>query len=612
MIQAASKKIQGSSTNRLPLILDTRYPILVRMDAVEEIKERLAIEDVIGEYLQLKRAGSNLKAISPFTNEKTPSFIVSPEKQIWHDFSSGKGGNMFTFVMEMEGLDFKGALEFLARKAGVDLVKYQRSGSAEREEQKKRLFELLELATKFYQVQFKQSNQALTYVFKNRGFNKDTALKFRLGYAPDSKADLCNFLASKGFTLAQTQAAGLAARGKRDAVDMFRGRLMIPLMDPFGRTIGFTARLLVDRKDAPKYINTPQTLLYDKSRHVFGLHLAKESIRMNKFVVAAEGNLDVMSSHQANVANVVASAGTAMTEQHLKALSRLTNDVRLAFDQDDAGRAATERVIPLAAKTGVNLSIVYIGGSKDPDELIRKDAKAWAKAVNEPVYALDWLIDYYKNRLDIKTAQGKKQFSDTILAVIKKLSDSVEQEHYLRQVADTLGVSLAALQPKMDSPGTPATFKKVSRDLSHDIDALHETKKTQNQLLSLALFNTSVRDVLASVETEMLIEEPARKVLSFLKEHLDFSGNVAAQPELKRITDYVKMLSLQFEELYGAIEDKELHYEAARLRNRLIEQYVRNRKTELSKRLETTSDPETKSLLEEAKKLDKLLNLTRE
>src|SRR5579884_1618868 len=293
------------------------------MDAVDEVKQRLSIEDVVGEYVPLKRAGRNWKGLSPFTNEKTASFIVSPEKQIWHDFSSGKGGNMFSFVMEVEGLDFKAALELLARKAGIDIEQYRtrRPGGPNKE----RLYGLLELATKFYQVQFSNNKKTLDYVLTKRRFSKETALEWRLGYSPNTGKALVNFAKSKGFTEAEIKLAGLSSQSYRGTVqDMFRGRLMIPLQDPQARVIGFTARLLTDDPQAPKYINTPQTVLYDKSRHIYGLHLAKEAIRKSDFAVLVEGNLDVVASHQAGIRQVVATAGTALTESQLKALSRFS------------------------------------------------------------------------------------------------------------------------------------------------------------------------------------------------------------------------------------------------------------------------------------------------
>ena len=220
---------------------------------------------------------------------------------------------MFSFVMEVEGLDFKATLEHLARKAGIDLEQFRTPANGKRGPNKERLFAVLEAATHFYQVQFSKNKPALEYVFKTRQFTKQTALAWKLGYAPNTGTAVVDFLRSKMFTEAEIKQAGLSAQRYRGLADMFRGRLMIPLQNAQGRVIGFTARALTDSKDAPKYINTPQTPLYDKSRHVYGLHLAKETIRTSGFVVVAEGNLDVIASHQAGVAQVVATAGTALT-----------------------------------------------------------------------------------------------------------------------------------------------------------------------------------------------------------------------------------------------------------------------------------------------------------
>lgn len=580
------------------------------MDAVDEVKQRLSIEDVVGEYAELKRAGRNFKAISPFTNEKTASLMVSPEKQIWHDFSSGKGGDMFTFVMEMEGQDFKGALDILARKAGVDLSQFQSRSNQGNSKLKKRLHEANELAAKFYQVHLSKSAQAIDYVFKKRQINKEAALSFRLGYAPNNGGALTDFLLKKGFTADELKKAGLSTQRAGRPSDMFRGRIMIPLMDPTGQVIGFTGRLLNDEPHAPKYLNTPQTLLYDKSRHVFGLHLAKQAIRTSKFSVIVEGNMDVVASHQVHVDNVVATAGTAITEQHLKALARFVPDVRLAFDQDQAGIAAAERAIPLASKAGVNLSMVTVKGAKDPDELIQKDPQAWEQAIDQPEYALDWLMRVYSERLDLHTAQGKRQYSDVMLAVIRGLDDQVEQEHYLEKLGKTLGVSKDALLSKLkNKPITPR--KKYAQPAPIDRKTV-EVIKAQNHLLALTLLVPNLRQHLRPLSPDMLPESSARQLLVFLREHPDFTGSAQEVSGLKDLADYSKILVVIFEELYQNLEAMELRYEAARLQVRLIERYVKTQKAALSHALHTSDDQQTQALLTKAKALDALLKITKE
>lgn len=580
----------------------------VLMDAVEEVKSRLSIEDVISEYVQLKRAGRNWRGLSPFSNEKTPSFMVSPEKQIWHDFSSGRGGNMFSFVMEVEGLDFKGALELLARKAGIDIEQY-RTSSQRSGPNKERLYQLLELSSKFYQVQFSRHKKALEYVLKKRDFTKETVLEWRLGYAPNNGSALVVYAKSKGFTEAELKQTGLSAQAYRGGTqDMFRGRIMIPLQDPQGRVIGFTARLLDDDPKAPKYINTPQTILYDKSRHIYGLHLAKESIRKSKFVVMVEGNLDVIASHQAGVKQVVATAGTALTEPNLKALSRFTGDIRLAFDADKAGIAATERAIPIASRVKVSLSVIDIPSGKDPDELIRQNPELWQETIHKNEYALDWLIKRYSKELDITSAQGKRQFSDILLPVVRALSDEVERDHYLNAIAKKIDVSREALGQKLQkTPSlTPETRQRRIKVEPAKLDRIAvENKKTQDNFLCLMLMRVTLREFLDLITPDMLFTDEARELLKTLKTHPDFDGK---DPKIvKNQADYVKILSLLYEELYQGLELNELHYEAARLQARLVETFIKTQKNKLARELSDADEKTTRRLLEQVKQYDVLL-----
>lgn len=591
------------------------------MDAVEEIKNRLSIEDVVSQYVELKRAGRNFKGLSPFSSEKSPSFIVSPEKQIWHDFSSGKGGDMFTLVMELEGIDFKDALELLARQAGVDLAQFRNASSGKDGQQKKRLLLAVEAAARFYQLHLNKHRAALEYLRTKRQFSKETILQFRLGYAPNNEDALTVYLMKKGFTASEIKRAGLSTQRYRGMGDMFRGRIMVPLMDPQGQVIGFTARLLEDNPNAPKYINTPQTPLYDKSRHVFGLHLAKESIRKSNFAVIAEGNLDVIASQQAKVANVVATAGTALTEQQLKILGRLTPDVRLAFDQDRAGQNATERAIPIASKAGVNLSIINVPEGKDPDELIKKDPELWKRAINTPQYAVDWLISHYAAQLDLTTGPGKRRLSDQVLAVVKNLDDAVERDHYITKLADLLEVNPAALQSKLISTKTARTqtVKRNSKTQPVLDKELTDLLKAQNHMLCLTLLQPEVRDFLKPLTAAMFLEDHARLLFEHLKKHSDYEikeGTLTlpgvAGEEVHNVQNYGKMLSLLYEELYRDLEITELRYEAARLQVRLVSTYVKTQKEKIATALDNADDKQTERLLQAARAFDQLLNSVKE
>ena len=582
------------------------------MDAKDEVRARLSIEDVIGEYVQLKRAGRNWKGLSPFSAERTPSFVVSPDKQIWHDFSSGKGGDLFSFVMEVEGLDFRQALELLARRAGIDLEQYDKGPRGPSGKSKERLYEALELATKFYQTQFAHSNVALEYVLKTRAFSKETALEWRLGYSPNNGMALIDFLKNKGFTTEELKLAGLT---NQRGGDMFRGRLQIPLCDASGRVIGFTARLLVDDPRAPKYINTSSTPLYDKSRHVFGLHLAKESIRKTKFAVLAEGNLDVIQSHQVGVRQVVATAGTALTEQHLKALSRLTGDIRLSFDADRAGMAATERAIPVASKVGVQLSIITIPSGKDPDELIRQDVKIWQQIITKPQYAVDWLIERYSAQLDLTTAVGKRELSDVVLRVVRQLPDPVEQDHYVGRLASLLSVHKDALASKMAGVAdeTQPPPRRVTQAKPQDIDkATQERRQTEENLMALALMQPRLRSYLRVLNPDVFIYDRAQEAFEFLLTHMDYDGT--DKQAVQNFAEYAKILSLVYETLYQDLDALELELEAKRLLRNLIAQYVRTEKQKLAIQLQTADTAQTAALLTQAAELDELLrtNLTKE
>lgn len=453
-------------------------------DAKEEIKSRLAVEDVVGQYVELKRAGRNLKGHSPWGVDKTPSFMVSPEKGIWHDFSANKGGDIFTFIMEVEGVGFKEALEKLAGQAGVDLTKY-RGGDPAVAKKKTRAKEALQLATKYYQACLVRSKPVCEYVFYKRNLNRATVKEFKIGYAPASGKALTAVLKKRGFTEAELDAAGLLNRFKSD---LFRDRMMVPFIDTTGNVIGFTARIL--KQGEPKYLNTPETLLFNKSKFIFGLHQAKEAIRRSGFVVIVEGNMDVISSHQAGVKEAVATSGTAMTEQHLKTLSNLTSDIRLAYDGDAAGIKATERAIMMAGDLGLDLTVISdYHGAKDPDELIQKDPKLWQDAVNHSVPAVDWLLKKYEEDLDLRKSPDKRKYSDIALKLLSYVKDEVERASYEEKVAKKLSVAVEILREKGDrltkklEKSSKKYLKKPKTEAKSD-----KLKKLEDSLLALKLF----------------------------------------------------------------------------------------------------------------------------
>lgn len=553
------------------------------MDAVEEIKSRLSIEDVVADYIELKRAGRNLKGLSPFQAEKTPSLMVSPEKQIWHDFSSNKGGNMYSFIMEMEGVDFKGALEILARKAGVDLGVYGKTRSNSK--LKERLHEALELATKYFQQNLIRNPDSLDYLAHKRQLSKETVMSFRLGYAPMSDDGLTAALKKRGFNEDELTKAGLTVKRYRGYGDMFRGRIMVPLLDQMGAPIGFTARQLIDDSNAPKYINTPQTLLYDKGRHVFALSQAKDAIRTSGYCVVAEGNMDVISSHQAGVRQCVATAGTAMTVDHLKTISKFTPDIRLCFDSDNAGLNATERAIALAQGLDIKLSVVDID-AKDPDELIQKGGTLWYDAIMSPVYAMDWLITRYKGMYDLTSASGKKQFSDRVILAIKRLTDTVEQDHYIDELARQSDVSAEAVRAKFNQKASSIGDKRLrpSKVVPESIEP--DRSAYQDQLLGLLLLYPLTRRVFETIEFDPLFSTPERQYLfEFITTNPQATITGELPDDLKSVKDYVNIILLKAEELYQNLDANERLIEVNDLVRRLKKDVRKEKQNEITRQI---------------------------
>lgn len=545
-------------------------------DAKEEVRARLSIEDVVGEYVQLRRAGRNLKGLSPFTDERTPSFVVSPDKQIWHDFSSGKGGDLFSFVMLVEGMDFRQALEHLARKAGVELQQFS-GGDGKLAKRKERARQALSLAAKYFQQVLVKTPKALDYVVKKRGLNRATIEEFSIGFAPEGQSTLVDVLKKRDFTLQELKDAGLT---NRFGGDLFRGRMVVALSDAAGEVIGFTGRIIVDDPKAPKYLNTPQTLLFDKSRHIFGLYQAKEAIRQQNSAVIVEGNLDVVSSHQAGVKNVVATAGTAMTEYHLKTLSRLAERIKLSFDHDRAGLAATERAIEIAQRVGVEVEVVNLpGDAKDPDELIQQDVALWQEAILQSIPAVEWVIQQYQEREDLSTAEGKRRFTTASLQLIGRLEDPVEREHYMEILGSVTGVTLAAIEKKLDSTKTEITpsMRPTHIQKSPPIPVLVEAEET---MISLALAAPQTRHWLASVSEDMLQQEEPKALLAYLQQNP--TDNLENLPkDLQKYEQYVKIVQLKSDVKYADWEDSEYQADMAHTVKQLLIKHRETKKQQL-------------------------------
>lgn len=555
-------------------------------DAKEEVRSRLDIEDIVGEYVQLKRAGRNLKGLSPFTNEKTPSFIVSPDKNIWHDFSSNKGGDIFSFIMEVEGLDFRAALEFLARKAGVDITVFNNRGDQTTAKAKKQAIELNTLANKYYQHSLANNKLAYEYVFNKRKISKEIAREFGVGYAPSSGDALVKFMKSRGIKQEDIKKAGLT---NRFGGDMFRKRMTVALMDQMGQIIGFTARTVEDEPNSPKYLNTSQTIIYDKGRHVFGLSQAKESIRKQDFVVIVEGNMDVISSHQAGVTNVVATAGTAMTSMHLKTLSRLTSKIKLAFDNDSAGLAATERAIELAKELDIDLFIVSLPkGAKDPDELIQEDVTLWQNATKSETPAVDWVISQYQARENLKTAIGKRNFINAALKLIRLIDDAVVLDYYLTKIGEISEISKTALTDSLKRANQKSSVPKKSQKNVNIQPSTAKKQQDENQfednILGLAIINRGLLSLLPDNLSEFMSNEERKQIASFIMKNPNFT-DADIEGGLKNIDTYVKIVTLKAEERYLSWSKEEQSHELTQLLHQLKERKRKQKKIALTKQL---------------------------
>lgn len=421
------------------------------MDEIEQIKERLNIEEVVGSYLTLKRAGANLKGPCPFHNEKTPSFMVNPERQIFKCFGCGEGGDIFTFIEKIEGVDFYNALKILADRAGVKLkANAVKKGDTEyKADQKTRLYEINELAAKLYHkilIDHPKADKARNYL-KERGLSQETLDKFNIGYAPNSWDFLIRFMESKRFSRTDVYKAGMLAQNQQgEYYDRFRGRIMFPINSVMGSPVGFTSRVLVDDGKQAKYINSSESPIYHKGRVLYGLDKAKLAIRENGMAVVVEGQMDVIACHQAGFGNVVASSGTAFTEDQLQILARYAPIVAFAFDADAAGEAAMKKAILMSVKLDIPVKIIEIpAGFKDPDEALRKDRKLWQMAVNGARLAIEVWIDKLVRQYDTSDISNKRKIAKEVLPVIKQINSEMEKEHYIKFMARKLAVSESSL-----------------------------------------------------------------------------------------------------------------------------------------------------------------------
>jgi len=555
-------------------------------DAVSEIKSRLNIEDVVAQYVQLKRAGRNFKGLCPFHSEKTPSFVVSPDKQIAYCFGCHKGGDIFKFFEEVEGVDFPNAVRILADRAGVKLEKSTFARHQVNKDEKQKLIDAHEAVTAFYVDKLwnsKEGKKVVNYLHK-RGLNDETIREFQLGFAPDSFDETYTMLLKDGFDKQTLINGGLVSHKDVSAnkiYDRFRSRLMFPIRDSLGRTVGFGGRA-VKKGDDPKYLNSAETLIYHKSDVLFGFDKSKKFIKQQETAVLVEGYMDVLMSFQAGVKNVVAVSGTAFTEGHLKILQRIANKVIFAFDTDDAGIEAAKRAFLLADRLGMQSCIVNLQDNKDPADFVLEDSAAWCEEVVKAGAFMQFFLNRVAKNHDVKSINGKKDFLHEVLPYLSVVSSSVERDFYIRAAA-----ALLYVDPKLMYDELKKYEKSLrtwqSNDDKYENESYENNFSIEEHLLALLLafpkcFETieeflkdySFNGVLDAIYKEFLSQYNAQRAES----EINFSCDKLGEDLVPKAT----LLLLFGEEKNAYLGERGLVQEAKKLVDTLFkEKYVDKR-----------------------------------
>lgn len=413
-------------------------------DAVQQIKERLSIIDVVSSYVELHKAGKNYKGKSPFTNEKTPSFYVSPDKGMYYCFSSSQGGDIFTFIESIEGIDFKDALKLLAEKAGIELVPEDPKKRSERETG----LSILDTACTFFQREL-QTHDGATKYLTDRGVTTETIAKWRIGYAPGPPnggwRELREYLKTAKYTDEQLLGTGLvkATEGK-EPYDVFRDRVMFPLFDSGGKVVAFSGRILTKDTDTPKYVNSPETAFFNKSEVLYGYDKAKQGIRQYDFSLIVEGQFDVVLAHQAGYTNTVAVSGTALTAYHVGLLQRLSNRIVLALDADRAGIAAVKRAAELMLARGIDLKVARIPEGEDPADMIQTDPQSFRRAIGKATHVIEFLLTILKEEMKDERTY-KLRVRDEVLPYVAHMQNEIDADHFIGVVAAAIDTNKDAI-----------------------------------------------------------------------------------------------------------------------------------------------------------------------
>ncbi|MEY2985912.1 MAG: hypothetical protein RJB24_141 [Candidatus Parcubacteria bacterium] len=519
-------------------------------DAKDLIRQKLDIVDIIGEYINLIPAGSNYKALSPFRNEKTPSFIVSPELQIYKDFGGDKSGDIFQFIMDIEGVSFTEALNILSQKAGISLKSYNKSIEFQ-VDNKKTILQILSDSTKIYNsiLEHIQYGQKARDYLNSRGITKELIDLFEIGLAPQNYHTLSKKLSQK-YSNTDIEASGMAISSDRKNIyDRFRGRVMIPIQDTLGRVVGFTGRVLPEYDDGKmgKYVNSPQTIVFDKSKILFGLSQAKISIKSNNRVIIVEGQMDVIMSHKAGIKEVVAVSGTALTEQHITTLLRYTNQFLLAFDNDKAGISACLRSAALITKKGGIVKVITIDGGKDAADLVRENSDLWSNAIDQASDFIEYYINNIVSKIEPEDTPAKNQALQTLIAWIQDINDPITKNYYIKRLADLLNMQEKDIynQLKINNIQGEVNVK------NHNIET--PLIKLQKQIIAYLLYKPTNHDILI-LEQSLFTQPKLRDIFIKLREYCNQNSpqklNLVECKQFLSGTEYETLEALLFPIFY--------------------------------------------------------------
>ncbi len=482
---------------------------------VQQIKDKLNIIDVVSSYLKLEKTGINFRAPCPFHSEKKPSFFVSPTRQSFKCFGCGASGSVFDFIMQIEGIEFGDALKILAKRAGVQLEEYH----PELKTKRQRLYEICELSCQFFekQLETEKGKKVLEYL-KKRKLTQETIKKWRIGYSLDMWRTLSDFLVSKGYNRMEILEAGMAVKSEKGSYDRFRGRIMFPIFDLSSQVVGFGGRVFEKQEDTAKYLNIQNTLLYDKSKTLYGLNFGKMDTRKKDYCILTEGYMDVISSHQAGFSNTVAASGTSLTPFQLKILKRYTNNILFSFDMDSAGSLATKRGIDLAQKEGFDIKVIAMPHDKDPADVIAENPGEWEKLVKNAKEIMDFYFDDAFHRFDQETSKGKKEISEQILPLIRKVPNKILQFHFINKLSKALKVSEESVVGELKNIIT-------KKDEETKREVTFNQKKARGQLLEekiIALIFRSNEQLQYVLDEDIELFSPAFQIiLTCLKEEKD-------------------------------------------------------------------------------------------